>query len=109
MNRIEFTQLEAHDGFIERHIGPSAAEQQEMLAVLKRKTLDELIDEVVPTRIRSRRSLALPSAQNEPEVLATLKAMAKKNKVFKSYLGMGYYGTHTPNVILRNVLENPAW
>jgi glycine dehydrogenase len=109
MNRIEFSTLEAHDGFIERHIGPSADEQQAMLATLKRKTLDALIDEVVPTRIRSRDALALPAAQNEPEVLAAIKAMAKKNKVFKSYLGMGYYGTHTPNVILRNVLENPAW
>jgi glycine dehydrogenase len=109
MNRIEFSKLEAHDGFIERHIGPSADEQQAMLATLKRKTLDALIDEVVPTRIRSRDALALPPAQNEPEVLAAIKAMAKKNKVFKSYLGMGYYGTHTPNVILRNVLENPAW
>ncbi len=109
MNRIEFSTLEAHDGFIERHIGPSADQQQAMLAVLKRESLDALIDEVVPTRIRSRDALALPSAQNEPEVLAAIKAMAKKNKVFKSYLGMGYYGTHTPNVILRNVLENPAW
>jgi glycine dehydrogenase len=109
MNRIEFSKLEAHDGFIERHIGPSADEQQAMLSVLKRKTLDALIDEVVPTRIRSRNALALPAAQNEPEVLAAIKVMAKKNKVFKSYLGMGYYGTHTPNVILRNVLENPAW
>ncbi len=109
MNRIEFSTLEAHDGFIERHIGPSADEQQAMLGVLKRKTLDALIDEVVPTRIRSRDALALPAAQNEPEVLAAIKAMAQKNKVFKSYLGMGYYGAHTPNVILRNVLENPAW
>ena len=109
MNRIEFSTLEAHDGFIERHIGPSADQQQAMLAVLKRESLDALIDEVVPTRIRSRASLALPSAQNEPEVLAAIKVMAAKNKVFKSYLGMGYYGTHTPNVILRNVLENPAW
>lgn len=109
MTRIEFSTLEAHDGFIERHIGPSADEQQSMLGVLKRKTLDALIDEVVPTRIRSRHALALPAAQNEPEVLAAIKAMAAKNKVFKSYLGMGYYGTHTPNVILRNVLENPAW
>ena len=109
MNRIEFSALEAHDSFIARHIGPPLAEQQEMLAILKRKTLDELIDEVVPASIRSRAALALPAAQNEPEVLAAIKAMAKKNKVFKSYLGMGYYGTHTPNVILRNVLENPAW
>ncbi len=109
MNRIKFSALEAHDSFIARHIGPPAAEQQAMLAVLNRKTLDELIDEVVPVSIRSRAALALPAALSEPEVLATIKAMANKNKVFKSYLGMGYYGTHTPNVILRNVLESPAW
>ncbi len=109
MNRIEFSTLEAHDAFIERHIGPSTAEQQEMLATLKRPSLDALIDEVVPVSIRSKAALALPSPLNEPEVLAKIKSIAKKNKVFKNYIGMGYYGTHTPNVILRNVLENPAW
>ncbi len=104
-----FAELAAHDAFIARHIGPWAEDQRAMLATLKRKTLDELIDKIVPSRIRTREPLALPSAQSEPEVLAALKVMAQKNKVFKSYLGMGYYGTHTPNVILRNVLENPAW
>jgi glycine dehydrogenase len=107
--RTSFATLEAHDAFIARHIGPWEQDQQEMLAVLRRKTLDELIADIVPARIHTRVPLALPLAQSEPEVLASLKAIAKKNKVFKSYLGMGYYGTHTPNVILRNVLENPAW
>jgi glycine dehydrogenase len=104
-----FNELAAHDAFIARHIGPWDEDQKEMLATLKRKTLDELIADIVPPRIRSHEPLALPLAQSEPEVLAALKVMAQKNKVFKSYLGMGYYGTHTPNVILRNVLENPAW
>jgi glycine dehydrogenase len=104
-----FDALSAHDAFVARHIGPWDEDQQQMLAVLKRKTLDQLIDDIVPPRIRSRDALALPLAQSEPAVLAQLKAIAKKNKVFKNYIGMGYYGTHTPNVILRNVLENPAW
>jgi glycine dehydrogenase len=104
-----FDALAAHDAFIARHIGPWDEDQQQMLAVLKRKTLDQLIEDIVPPRIRSRDALALPLAQSEPAVLAQLKAIAKKNKVFKNYIGMGYYGTHTPNVILRNVLENPAW
>jgi glycine dehydrogenase len=104
-----FDALAAHDAFIARHIGPWDEDQQQMLAVLKRKSLDQLIDDIVPPRIRSREPLALPLAQSEPAVLAQLKAIAGKNKVFKNYIGMGYYGTHTPNVILRNVLENPAW
>jgi glycine dehydrogenase len=104
-----FDALSAHDAFVARHIGPWDEDQQQMLAVLKRKTLDQLIDDIVPPRIRSRDALALPLAQSEPAVLAQLKAIARKNKVFKNYIGMGYYGTHTPNVILRNVLENPAW
>jgi glycine dehydrogenase len=108
-SRSTFNELAAHDAFIARHIGPWDEDQAAMLATLKRKTLDELIADIVPPRIRSHEPLALPLAQSEPEVLAALKVMAQKNKVFKSYLGMGYYGTHTPNVILRNVLENPAW
>ena len=109
MTRSEFSTLAAHDSFIARHIGPSLTDQQAMLSVLKRKSLDALIDEVVPASIRSSAALALPPAASEPEVLARIKVMAQKNKVFKNFLGMGYYGTHTPNVILRNVLENPAW
>ncbi len=108
-DRTPFAALAAHDAFIARHIGPWDDDRQQMLAVLKRKTLDQLIDDIVPPPIRSREALALSAAQSEPEVLASLRAIAQKNKVFKSYLGMGYYGTHTPNVILRNVLENPAW
>ncbi|MEQ1518142.1 MAG: aminomethyl-transferring glycine dehydrogenase [Usitatibacteraceae bacterium] len=97
------------DAFIARHIGPSHADQQAMLSVLNRATLDALIADVVPAAIQSAAPLALPPAKSEPEVLAMMKELAAKNKVFKNYIGMGYYHSHTPKVILRNVLENPAW
>ena len=101
--------LLSRDAFIARHIGPSAEDQRTMLGVLNRATLDALIAEVVPLSIHSATPLALPSARSEPEVLAMMKTLAGKNKVFKNYIGMGYYHSHTPKVILRNVLENPAW
>jgi glycine dehydrogenase len=104
---LEF--LSHRDAFISRHIGPSLAEQREMLAVLNHATLDALIADVVPAAIHSAAPLALPGARSEPEVLAAMRALANKNKVFKNYIGMGYYHSHTPKVILRNVLENPAW
>ena len=80
-----------------------------MLAALGYDSLDAFIDAVVPEAIRFRGTLATGPAQSEPDVLAALKRMASRNKVFRSHLGMGYYGTHTPGVILRNVMENPAW
>ncbi|WP_454688444.1 aminomethyl-transferring glycine dehydrogenase [Achromobacter aloeverae] len=101
--------LDTHSDFIPRHIGPSEADQAAMLAVLGLSSLDELIDQVVPPAIRSRDPLALPAARSEPDVLAELKQIAGRNQVFRNYIGQGYYGTHTPNVILRNILENPAW
>ncbi len=107
--RQSFAQLAAQDDFLSRHIGPSAAEQQDMLAALGCRTLDELTEKIVPAAIRSQAPLALPAPKSEVEVLRELKALAGKNKLHKNYIGQGYYGTHTPNVILRNVLENPAW
>jgi len=99
----------AVDSFIPRHIGPSSAEQQEMLATLGYESLDAFIDAVVPEQIRFRGTLATGSEQSEAQVLASLRQIAAKNRVYRSFIGMGYYGTHTPNVILRNVMENPAW
>jgi len=99
----------ADDSFIPRHIGPSASEQREMLAALGYDSLDAFIDAVVPEAIRYRGTLATGPARGEPEVLAALKRMASRNKLYRSHIGMGYYGTHTPGVILRNVMENPAW
>ncbi len=95
--------------FSARHIGPNAADIAAMLRVLGAASLDEFIAKAVPAKLRARRPLELESALSEAEALAKLKIMAAKNKIFTSLIGMGYYGTHTPPVILRNVLENPGW
>ncbi|MDE1464513.1 aminomethyl-transferring glycine dehydrogenase [Spartinivicinus poritis] len=102
-------QLEQNDAFIQRHIGPDQADKQAMLATLGVDTLAQLIDQTVPQSIRLKQPLMLGESMTEQDALATLKKMAAKNKVFKSYIGMGYHNTITPNVILRNVLENPGW
>jgi glycine dehydrogenase len=101
--------LDTHTDFIQRHIGPSEANQAKMLAAVGAASLDALIDEVVPPSIRSKQPLDLPASRAEADVLAELKRIAGRNQMFRSYIGQGYYGTHTPNVILRNILENPAW
>jgi Glycine cleavage system protein P (pyridoxal-binding), N-terminal domain len=97
------------DRFERRHIGPSEKETQEMLKVLKVNTLDELIEQTVPASIRLKKALNLPPAQSEFEYLQSLKDIASKNKVMRSYIGMGYSGTITPPVILRNLFSNPGW
>ncbi|HUH94199.1 MAG TPA: aminomethyl-transferring glycine dehydrogenase [Casimicrobiaceae bacterium] len=107
--RRALAELEQHRGFVDRHIGTSAADQAEMLNTLGYASRAALIDAVVPPSIRSRPPLDLPPAKGEQEALDLLKAMARRNRVVKSYIGQGYYGTLTPGVILRNVLENPAW
>ena len=107
--RESLASLEARDAFIARHIGTSSADQAAMLAELGYASRAALIDAVVPAAIRRAGPLALPAARPEAEVLAELKAIAGRNQVFKSFIGQGYYGTHTPGVILRNILENPAW
>ncbi|HEX4342424.1 MAG TPA: glycine dehydrogenase (aminomethyl-transferring), partial [Verrucomicrobiae bacterium] len=97
------------DQFVRRHIGPTADETRDMLALLGHKNIDELIDAAVPEKIRVRKALELPSAQSEFEALASLRSIASENKVFRSFIGMGYYDCITPPVIQRNVLENPGW
>jgi glycine dehydrogenase len=101
--------LEHHDAFLERHIGPNDAEIAHMLRAVGHASLDALTDAIVPASIKSAAPLALPEAMTEVEALAKLRAIADHNRVFRSFIGQGYYGTHTPNVILRNILENPAW
>ena len=101
--------LEQHDEFIGRHIGPCATEMTAMLAAIGADSLDQLIDQTVPAAIRLPADLPLPAPRREHEALADLKAMASKNVVNKSCIGMGYYDTLTPKVILRNVMENPGW
>jgi glycine dehydrogenase len=97
------------DQFVRRHIGPDAAESSAMLAQLGFKSLDELIDAAVPKQIRLGKPLNLPAARSEHEALAEIKNIASENKVFRSFIGMGYYDTITPPVIQRSVLENPGW
>ncbi|AXS80046.1 aminomethyl-transferring glycine dehydrogenase [Dechloromonas sp. HYN0024] len=101
--------LEQHDEFIGRHIGPCASEMAAMLAAIGADSLEQLIDQTVPAAIRLPADLPLPAPRREHEALADLKAMAGKNVVNKSCIGMGYYDTLTPKVILRNVMENPGW
>lgn len=109
MAQPSLNQLEAHDNFHIRHIGPTLAEQQLMLSTLGMTSMCELIDAAVPQGIRCTQPLALPSPINEHEALAKLKELAQQNQILRSLIGQGYYGTYTPSVILRNVLENPAW
>jgi glycine dehydrogenase len=97
------------DQFTRRHIGPDAAETAAMLAALGFNDLDALIDAAVPKNIRLPRSLNLPAARSESEALAELRRIAGHNRVFRSFIGQGYYDTVTPPVIQRNVLENPGW
>lgn len=101
--------LEQHDEFIGRHIGPCATEMAAMLSAIGADSLDQLIAQTVPAAIRLPADLALPAPRREHDALADLKAMASKNVVNKSCIGMGYYDTLTPKVILRNVMENPGW
>ena len=95
--------------FIQRHIGPSAKDNEAMLAKLELSSLKELIEETVPNHILLEDALNLEEGKAEHEVLAELKTLAAKNQVFKSFIGLGYYNTHLPGVIKRNVLENPGW
>jgi glycine dehydrogenase len=105
MNLFEQQQNE----FATRHIGPDAHETKEMLEVIGVKSLDELINKTIPDAIRMKGKLDLPAAISEFEYLNELKKVAAKNKVYKNYIGQGYYDTITPSPILRNVFENPGW
>src|SRR5512141_2560861 len=97
------------ESFIPRHIGPTEADTSAMLGTLGYASLDELIDATIPAKIRYRRGLDLPAGRSEAQVLADFRAIAAKNRVFRSFIGMGYADCVTPPVIQRNVIENPAW
>ena len=107
--RPPLAELENADEFVARHLGPDDAEQQRMLQAIGAASRTALLDAVVPAAIRRRRPMDLPPAVGEAQALAELRAIAAKNQLLKSFIGQGYHGTHTPAVILRNVLENPAW
>lgn len=101
--------LENASEFIARHIGPGSADEASMLEALGLPSLDALIEKVLPASIVRSKPMDLPEPVTEAAALAELKALASKNQVLKSFIGQGYYGTFTPGVILRNILENPAW
>lgn len=97
------------DEFINRHISPMANDTEAMLKTIGVSSLDQLIDETIPAHIRLKVRMKLPEAMTEAELLKMLTEIAAQNKIYKNYIGMGYYGTHTPNVVLRNIFENPGW
>ena len=101
--------LGSTDTFKRRHIGPSETERDEMLSALGFGTLEELVDSTVPANIRHPDELELIPAMTESEATKYLKSMADKNKIMRNYIGMGYYGTLTPAVIRRNLIEDPSW
>jgi glycine dehydrogenase len=101
--------LDASDWFARRHIGPSPDERDAMLQAVGAPSLDALIDEAIPASIRLHTPLALPPAESEHQYLERLAHLAHRNKVFRSYIGLGYHDTLTPSVILRMVMENPGW
>ena len=107
--RPSLSQLEQRDDFVRRHIGPGEPQIAKMLSDLGLDSLDALIDKAVPSQIRMERPLELPPVLSEREALHRLREMADRNRVLTSMIGMGYYGTVTPGVIQRNILENPAW
>jgi len=95
--------------FESRHIGPDQNQVDEMLKIVNAKSVDELIEQTIPSNIRLKRPLNLPAAQSEFQFLTAFKKLASKNEIYKSFIGTGYYNTITPGVILRNILENPGW
>lgn len=103
------SKLAYFDQFVNRHIGVNASETEAMLQAIGVETMDQLIQETVPDNIRLTKDMDIPDAMTEFEYLQELKTTAAKNKVFKSYIGMGYYNTITPSVISRNVFQNPGW
>ena len=106
---LSLLELEHHAAFVERHIGPNDAEIAHMLGVVGHDSLDAMTDAIVPASLKATGGLALDDSLTEVEALAKIRTIASRNQVFRSFIGQGYHGTHTPNVILRNILENPAW
>ena len=104
-----FSAMPSSSDFARRHLGTVGSDRDQMLQLTGFATLDELAAAAVPRSIRMDRPLNLPPALPEHEALAELKTIMGKNRLLKSFIGQGYYGTHTPGVIQRNILENPGW
>ena len=109
MSRASLHELENHQDFIQRHIGPTPKQQSKMAQSLGYNSLEDLIEATVPSAIRREQAMDLPGTQTEQAVIAKLRKLADKNVLNKSFIGTGYYDTYTPAVIQRNVLENPGW
>lgn len=101
--------LSTQHEFVARHNGPNKADQQSMLAAIHANSLDDLITQTVPAQIRLEQPLTLAEAQSEADMLTSMKQFAQQNQIKRTFIGQGYYNTFTPNVILRNVMENPGW
>ena len=97
------------DNFVRRHIGPAPLDVETMLKELGYNNLSSFSDTIIPSPIGNSNLLSVPEALSESEAIMKLKSLASENKLFKNYLGHGYYGTITPGVIKRNILENPGW
>jgi glycine dehydrogenase len=106
---LTLQELDVFNDFTRRHIGPGSADETVMLAELGMKSLDELIDKVVPASIRRDKPLAVKGSRSERQVLDKLYQISTRNQLYKSFIGMGYYNARTPTVIERNLLRNPAW
>jgi glycine dehydrogenase len=106
---MKLSDLENAAEFHARHIGPGPDDKTHMLKVVGSSSLEELMGKIIPAGIHKKDLLSLPEPMSEAQALAEMKRIAKKNNVLKSFIGQGYYGNHTPGVILRNILENPAW
>ncbi len=109
LNSPLLNELSTQNEFVARHNGPNKADQQKMLAAINASSLESLIDETVPSQIRLEQPLSLDAPKSEADMLEAMKVFAQQNKVNRTFIGQGYYNTFTPNVILRNVLENPGW
>ncbi|MDK9773782.1 aminomethyl-transferring glycine dehydrogenase [Vibrio sp. B181a] len=101
--------LSTQNEFVARHNGPNKSDQQKMLEAINAVSLDSLIDETVPAQIRLEQPMSLAEAKSEADMLAAMRKFADQNQIKRTFIGQGYYNTFTPNVILRNVMENPGW
>ncbi|MCH7881617.1 MAG: aminomethyl-transferring glycine dehydrogenase [Proteobacteria bacterium] len=106
---LKLKDLDVYNDFIRRHIGPGPVDESAMLTELGMKSLDELVDKVVPASIQRKKPLAVKTSRSERQVLDQLYLISTRNQLYKSFIGMGYYDTQTPTVIERNLLRNPAW
>src|SRR5690606_17023591 len=108
-SKTMYSELDPNTEFQGRHIGPSTEDQARMLEAIGAASVSELIHDIVPASILDEAPLDVPGPFSESAALARIKGIAQRNEIYRNYIGQGYYGTHVPNVILRNILENPAW